>query len=103
MFIFASLSALFQGSGWAEGLVARDSVTIKNLAAERQYFGAVNNVSGEFRGSPASGVLGLAFGSISTMGEPTFFEELLESNQLASPLFSVYLTRGKKSGSEVSD
>ncbi|KAG8715863.1 hypothetical protein FRC09_016226 [Ceratobasidium sp. 395] len=89
------------GSGWAQGTLAQDRVTVGNLVVENQHIGAATDVSEDFRGSPASGVLGMAFGSISTIKKPTFFENLLANTQVTAPLFSVHLTRGKEQGSEL--
>ncbi|KAG9092279.1 hypothetical protein FRC06_000168 [Ceratobasidium sp. 370] len=90
------------GSGWAQGTIARDHVALGNLRVEHQYIGAATDVSEDFRGSPASGVLGMAFGSISTIKAATFFENLVVTTQVTAPLFGVHLTRGREQGSEVS-
>ncbi|KAG9125883.1 hypothetical protein FRC07_005789 [Ceratobasidium sp. 392] len=91
------------GSGWAEGTQAQESVSLGSFSVEGQYIGAVTEVSEDFRGSPASGVLGMAFGSISTVKEATFFENLIATTQVTAPLFGVHLTRGKEYGSEKAD
>ncbi|KAG8716026.1 hypothetical protein FRC08_009930 [Ceratobasidium sp. 394] len=88
------------GSGWAQGTVAQDRVALGNLHVEHQHLGVATDVSEDFRGSPASGVLGMAFGSISTMQTATFFENLVLTTQVTAPLFGVHLTRGKEQGSE---
>jgi cathepsin D len=58
-------------------------------------------VSSDFNDDPISGLIGLGFSSIAVSGEPTFFENLIMQNKVSAPFFSVYLTRGKASGSTV--
>lgn len=41
----------------------------------------------------------MAFSSVATSGEPTFFENLIKNNKVAAPLFSLHLTRRKSVGS----
>ncbi|QRV93809.1 aspartyl protease [Ceratobasidium sp. AG-Ba] len=89
------------GSGWAKGTIAQDRVLLGNITCDNQYFGAATDVSDDFRGSPASGVLGLAFGTISSTKESPYFEHLILSTKLAAPMFAVHLTRGKEKGSEL--
>lgn len=50
---------------------------------------------------PSSGLIGLAFSSISRMNAPNFFESLLAARKLAAPIFSTHLTRGREDGSQV--
>ncbi|KAI0645583.1 aspartic peptidase domain-containing protein [Trametes meyenii] len=91
------------GTGQVSGTVAQDVVTISGSAAtiQNQTFCAVHKVSDDLDQEPISGILGLAFGSISACGKPTFFENLLTEKKLAASIFSVHLTRGKESGSQV--
>lgn len=56
--------------------------------------------SEEFSRDPNNGLLGFAFKEIAQTGQPTFFENLVEKNRIP-PLFSVYLTRRQKDGSEL--
>jgi cathepsin D len=58
-------------------------------------------VSSDFNDDPISGLIGLGFSSIAASGEPTFFENLIVQDKVSAPFFSVYLTRGKASGSMV--
>ncbi|KAH8119288.1 acid protease [Phellopilus nigrolimitatus] len=51
--------------------------------------------------TPNSGILGLAFGTIATSGEPTVFENLMTSGEVKAPFFSVHLARNARTGSEV--
>ncbi|KAJ7733727.1 aspartic peptidase domain-containing protein [Mycena maculata] len=89
------------GSGDVSGMLIQDVVSIAGLKVQNQYFGAVSEVSDDFRGLPNDGLLGMAFGTIAQCGEPTFFENLMENGMLPAPMFSVHLARNQESGSEV--
>ena len=93
-------SSLDQGSGSVSGTLAEDTVSIGPFKVYNQSFGAVQSVSENFANSPNDGLAGMAFGTIANSHKPTFFENLIP--QLQAPLFSVYLTRNKVRGSEVS-
>lgn len=90
-----------QGSGSVSGTLAQDRVAIGSLVVDGQYFGAVNEESQDFADSPNDGLIGMAFSSIASSGQPTFFENLISSNKVAAPLFSVHLTRGQSRGSQM--
>ncbi|KAG2036467.1 aspartic peptidase domain-containing protein [Suillus americanus] len=89
------------GSGNVGGTLAHDTISIGSLEIDKQYFGAVTHVSSDFNDDPISGLIGLGFSSIATSGEPTFFENLIMQDKVSAPFFSVYLTRGKASGSMI--
>ncbi|THH33245.1 hypothetical protein EUX98_g899 [Antrodiella citrinella] len=89
------------GQGRAVGVLVQDVVTIGPLSVKNQYFGAVSVESDDLNAEPNSGLIGLAFGTISTCKKLTFFENLLASRQLEFPIFSVHLTRQNIEGSEI--
>ncbi|CAL1706582.1 unnamed protein product [Somion occarium] len=89
------------GIGQAGGKIVHDVVSMKTLRVQNQAFGAVNYESDNFYEYPNSGLMGLAFGVISTIGQPTFFENILKSQQLEFALFGIHLTRNQVDGSEV--
>lgn len=89
------------GSGSASGTLGRDTVTIAGQTVSNQYFGLVNNPSEDFLGTPSSGLIGMAFSSIASSGQPTFFENLMAQNTAIAPFFSVSLSRKRPSGSQV--
>ncbi|KAG8991856.1 hypothetical protein FRB94_012210 [Tulasnella sp. JGI-2019a] len=89
------------GSGSVSGTLAQDRVAIGNLVIDEQYFGAVNQESQDFEDSPNDGLIGMAFSSIASSGQPTFFENLISTNKIAAPLFSVHLTRTQSRGSQL--
>ena len=90
-----------QGSGEVFGTIAEDVVSVAGLTSEQQTIGLVEMESSDFQGYPNSGILGLAFSTISSTGKPTLFENLMRENKLMAPFFSVHLTRGTEDGSEV--
>lgn len=92
-----------KGIGQAVGKLVHDVVNMKTLRVQEQAFGAVSYESDNYYEYPSSGLLGLAFGSIASIDEPTFFENLLSSHQLEFAMFGVHLTRGVAEGSSVSD
>ncbi|KAG8943285.1 hypothetical protein FRC04_002965 [Tulasnella sp. 424] len=89
------------GTGEVSGVLAQDRVAVGSLVVNDQYFGAVNQESDDFADSPNDGLIGMAFSTIATSGQPTFFENLLKSNKLAAPIFSIHLTRHRSSGSSL--
>ncbi|KAH9942431.1 acid protease [Epithele typhae] len=93
-----SRAHLPRGSGRVSGMFAQDKVAVGSLSVPNQAFCAARRVSDDFDEQPASGLLGLAFGSIATAGQPTFFENLLTEKALADSVFSVHLARGEETG-----
>ncbi|KAF9562791.1 acid protease [Agrocybe pediades] len=92
---------VFQGTGEVSAMLSTDVVSIQDLSIKHQSFGAVFSESADFDSFPNSGILGMAFSSIAASGQPTFMENLIIQKRLAAPIFSVYLTRGKETGSEL--
>jgi hypothetical protein len=88
-------------SGTVSGTLGTDDVMISDLKVANQTFGLASFHSDEFDQYPNDGLLGLAFGSISTTKSRTFFENLIAAGQV-DPWFSIFLTRGEQDGSEVS-
>ncbi|EKM54600.1 uncharacterized protein PHACADRAFT_197031 [Phanerochaete carnosa HHB-10118-sp] len=89
------------GAGRVAGTVASDTVALGALSVDAQRFVAVRTESQDFMDYPSSGLLGLAFRSISRMDAPTFFEGLLAGRKLAAGIFSTHLTRGAEDGSQI--
>nr|XP_031860383.1 uncharacterized protein CI109_004273 [Kwoniella shandongensis]KAA5527455.1 hypothetical protein CI109_004273 [Kwoniella shandongensis] len=89
------------GSGQVSGVLAQETVGLANTAINGQYFGAVSSESDDFHGNPNSGVMGMAFSSISSSGKPTYFENLISTKSVPSPLFSFHLTRRQPTGSQL--
>ncbi|TFK81991.1 acid protease [Polyporus arcularius HHB13444] len=93
--------SLEYATGSASGVVARDVVSVGGASVKNQTFCAVHEVSDDFNDEDMNGIMGLAFGTISVMGELTFFEKLLALKELTESIFAVYLTRGQPDGSEL--
>ncbi|KAG8988579.1 hypothetical protein FRB90_002676 [Tulasnella sp. 427] len=87
------------GTGQVSGVLAQDRVAVGTLVVDNQYFGAVDQESDDFNDEPNDGLIGMAFSSVATSGQPTFFENLIKLNKVAAPLFSLHLTRHKSTGS----
>jgi hypothetical protein len=87
--------------GEVEGKLIEDTVTIGGIPVKHQAFGAVNYESSDFEYYPMSGILGLAYSSISSSGKRTVFENLMANRQVVAPFFSVHLERNRERGSEV--
>ncbi|EPT04503.1 hypothetical protein FOMPIDRAFT_1087777, partial [Fomitopsis schrenkii] len=89
------------GCGKVSGTLAQDTVSIGSLSSAQQAFGAVKSETEDFYDAPSDGLLGLAFGSIAQSKQPTFFENLMNTRQLASGAFAVHLQRDQPQGGEV--
>jgi hypothetical protein len=94
--------AVEYGSGAVSGALAQDNVMIGGTNVVGQYFGAVTSESDDFYSNPNSGVLGMAFSSISASGKPTYFENLMSNRAVANPYFGFHLARRQPQGSSVS-
>lgn len=76
------------GSGAVGGYVSTDTATLGDVSASDFGFGEVTSVSGaSFYASDMSGILGLAYGSISVDRLPTF----VDSADLSEKSFAFYL------------
>ncbi|EJD02800.1 acid protease [Fomitiporia mediterranea MF3/22] len=89
------------GTGEVSGRLGMDTVSLAGLKYTNQTFGVANVESHDFDGLPISGIMGTAFGSISTSGSPTVFENLMATGQVLAPFFSVHMARASRTGSEV--
>ncbi|KAF8585975.1 acid protease [Ramaria rubella] len=92
---------LAYGTGDVEGTIAQETVTLGGLSVRQQYFGAVSSESSDFSDVPFSGIIGMAFSSISATHEATFMERLIKEKQVNVAAFGVHLTRHKPKGSAV--
>ncbi|CAE6463645.1 unnamed protein product [Rhizoctonia solani] len=80
----------------ASGPVYTDTVSAGVLSAKKssfksQSFSAVTSESSSFSDDPSDGIMGLAFSSISSIGAPTFIENLASQGAISSSVFSMYL------------
>ncbi|CAE7136247.1 unnamed protein product [Rhizoctonia solani] len=75
----------------ASGPVYTDTVSAGGLSVTNQSFSAVTSESSSFSEDPSDGIMGLAFSSISSIGAPTFIENLASQSGVSSSVFSMYL------------
>ncbi|CAE6402266.1 hypothetical protein ACGC1H_000207 [Rhizoctonia solani] len=75
----------------ASGPVYTDTVSAGGLSVTNQSFSAVTSESSSFSQDPSDGIMGLAFSSISSIGAPTFIENLASQGTISSSAFSMYL------------
>ncbi|CAE6501061.1 unnamed protein product [Rhizoctonia solani] len=75
----------------ASGPVYTDTVSAGGLSVTNQSFSAVTSESSSFAQDPSDGIMGLAFSSISSIGAPTFIENLGSQGTVSSSVFSMYL------------
>lgn len=81
------------GSGSASGTLASDTVQMAGFSVSSQVFGLCDTVSSGLLANPVSGLLGLAFESISSSGATPLWETLVQSGAWDSPVMSFQLTR----------
>ncbi|KAF8706832.1 Acid protease, partial [Rhizoctonia solani] len=82
----------------SSGPIYTDTVTVAGLAANNQYFSAVTSESESFASDPSDGLVGLAFSSISQIGQPTIIQNLYSSGVISEPTFGFKLA---SSGAEL--
>ena len=78
-----------------------DAISLAGLKYPNQTLGLADNESHDFDGLPIDGIMGAAFSTISSSGQPTVFENLMTSGQVLAPFFSVHMARASRTGSEV--
>jgi len=82
------------GSGPVSGFYSADDVSIGDLKLKGYTFAEVTDTSGlgmAYRFGKFDGILGLGWDAISVDGVPTPMRALVESGQLAQPVFAFYL------------
>lgn len=89
------------GSGRAVGTLARETVNVAGFQVEQQTVALVSSVTPNLLFSPVSGLLGLAFSSLTTSGTQTWWQASIGGWD--SPLFSFHLTRFKNVSSSDSE
>ncbi|KAF9584927.1 hypothetical protein BGW38_004645 [Lunasporangiospora selenospora] len=83
----------------AEGVLGRDRITIDGITVENQQLALVTNESAGFDDT-VDGIMGLAFGALSTTGTPTktVFENMMSQKLVERGLFSFYLGKTSLGG-----
>ncbi|KAH9924688.1 acid protease [Epithele typhae] len=80
------------------GPIYTDTVKVAGVTAKSQYLSAVTTLSSSFSSDPIDGILGLAFSSISNLGENPFFNTAVDQGTVDSGVFGFYLA---STGSEL--
>jgi hypothetical protein len=85
------------GSGEVSGRFCRDHVALGELTLPNFTFAEVDDYEGlrHYSTWPFDGVMGLGFGSISVGQAPTVMGTLIQSGQLAEPVFGFHLGDGE--------
>jgi len=84
------------GSGPAEGILSKDTVTVGSVDVKGQIFAEISTVTFgplniAFAMGKFDGILGLGWKNISVDGIPTPFENMITQKSLDEPIFSFYL------------
>ncbi|KAJ7782498.1 acid protease [Mycena maculata] len=81
------------GSGEVLGAVSQETVSMGNFSLTNQGFLVTQQTTANLLTGSVSGIMGLAFGAISSTQTVPFWQGLISSNQLASPVMSFWLSR----------
>ena len=82
------------GSGQAYGYDAKDDVQLGTFKLTSSPFAVVDRVTSALVSSPVSGIMGLAWSSLTDDNTTPFWQQLVENNQIRSDTtMSFYLTR----------
>ncbi|KAH9858927.1 acid protease [Lenzites betulinus] len=73
------------------GPIYTDSVKVAGIAVTKQYFSPVTTLSSSFSSDPIDGLLGLAYPSISNLGEAPFFNTAIAQGVVKSGVFGFKL------------
>ncbi|KAJ7122045.1 aspartyl protease [Mycena crocata] len=94
-FVQASTTAttISYGSGQVAGVVAKESVSMGNFSLASQGFLSVRQTTDGLLSGSVSGILGLAFGAISSTQTVPFWQGLISDKQLETPEMAFWLTR----------
>ncbi|KAG8888881.1 hypothetical protein FRB98_006546 [Tulasnella sp. 332] len=109
----------YEDKSGATGMISHDTVTVAGLTVKKQGFGcafnrlplnvgspafcarAINKVTNGFGDGPNSGLIGLGFPANAASKELPFFMNLVKQKALKSNIFSMYMSRSGKEGSEL--
>jgi len=94
------------GSGPAEGILSKDTVTIGSVDVKGQTFAEISTVTFgplniAFAMGKFDGILGLGWKSISVDGIPTPFENMVTQKSVDEPVFAFYLQEDSSTQGEL--
>jgi cathepsin D len=75
----------------ASGPIYKDTVTVAGVTATGQALSAVTSESDSFSSDPSDGIMGLSYGTISSLNAPTFFENLIDQQAVPNGVFAFRL------------
>ncbi|KDQ07158.1 hypothetical protein BOTBODRAFT_70522 [Botryobasidium botryosum FD-172 SS1] len=81
------------GSGQVAGTIGVDTVSMAGYTVTNQSIGVMSQLAGNLVSSTVTGIIGLAFQSLSKIGTPPFWQALVASGKWQQPLMGFYLTR----------
>ncbi|KAE9406293.1 acid protease [Gymnopus androsaceus JB14] len=90
---FDSSKSIQYGSGAAQGELGSDVVQMAGFSVQNQVFAVCDVVSTDLVEAPVSGLIGLAFQTISSSGAKPLWETLASSSAWTDPLMAFQLTR----------
>ncbi|KAI0272749.1 aspartic peptidase domain-containing protein [Gloeopeniophorella convolvens] len=85
--------AITYGSGQANGGLATEVVEMAGFRVANQVLGLCDEVSSGLLNAPVSGLMGLAWQSLSASGSTPFWQSLFEGGVWDEPLMAFHLTR----------
>nr|BAU16177.1 cathepsin E [Cynops pyrrhogaster] len=90
--------SLQYGTGSLTGVIGVDQVTVQGISVANQQFGeSVSEPGNTFVDAGFDGILGLAYPSLAVGGCTPVFDNMMDQNLVALPLFSVYMNRNPNS------
>jgi hypothetical protein len=81
------------GSGQSAGILGQDIIEMAGFSVSNQTFAVCDRLSPGLLSNPVSGLLGLAWRSISSSGALPFWQALVAGGAWDSPVMSFQLTR----------
>lgn len=95
---------ILYGSGPVSGYLSNDDIEVGDVKVTQQQFAEITEVSGlgaAFAIGHFDGILGLAFQTISVMGIPTVFQNMLTQGVIKDAIFAFYLSDGSGTDGEL--
>ncbi|KAI0782433.1 aspartic protease [Irpex lacteus] len=86
-----SFSIEYGDGSTVSGPIYTDTVSVAGLTVTGQYFSPVTTLSSSFSGDPIDGILGLAFPSISNLGQNPFFDTAINQGKVSAGAFGFKL------------
>ncbi|KAF9520569.1 hypothetical protein BS47DRAFT_1378756 [Hydnum rufescens UP504] len=85
----------YPDSSSVSGKLFTDTVSVAGLKATKQTLGSATNYSSSFQDSPADGIMGLAFPSLSAYPATPFFNTLIQQGTVSAGQFALKLSSSR--------